>query len=44
MNKLNELLNELNAIIKQSKNLNEPDTRQYILALIEQIYNETLED
>ena len=44
MNKLNELLNELNAIVKQSKDLNKPEIKQYILALIEQLQNETLED
>lgn len=44
MNKLNELLNELNAIVKESQDLNQPEIKQYILALIEQMENETLED
>lgn len=44
MNKLNELLNELNAIVKETQDLNQPEIKQYVLSLIEQIYNETLED
>ena len=44
MNKLNELLNELNHIVRESKDLNQPEIKQYMLALIEQLYNETLED
>ena len=44
MNKLNELLNELNQVVRQSKDLNQPEVKQYILALIEQLQNETLED
>lgn len=44
MNKLNELLNELNAIVKETQDLNIPEVKQYILALIEQLQNETLED
>lgn len=44
MNKLNELLNELNVIVKESQDLNQPEIKQYILALIEQMENETLED
>lgn len=43
MNKLNELLNELNAIVRQSKDLNQPEIKQYILALIEQMENELLD-
>ena len=44
MNKLNELLNELNYIVRESKDLNQPEIKQYMLALIEQLQNETLED
>ena len=44
MNKLNELLNELNAIVKESQDLNQPEIKQYILGLIEQAQNELLED
>ena len=41
---MNDLLNELNAIVKESQDLNKPEIRQYILGLIEQLQNELLED
>ena len=44
MNKLNELLNELNQIMRDNNDLNNKETRQYILALIEQLQNEAMED
>ena len=47
MTKLQRLLEELNAIMRDNNDLNKPDTRQYILGLIEQInnfVNELLED
>lgn len=44
MNKLNELLEELNYIVRESKDLNKPEVKQYVLSLIEQLHNETLED
>lgn len=44
MNKLNELLNELNAIVKETQDLNKPEIKQYILALIEQMESELLEE
>lgn len=44
MNKLNELLNELNAIVKETQDLNKPEIKQYILALIEQLDNEINEE
>ena len=43
MNKLNELLNELNAIVKETQDLNKSEIRQYILGLIEQMENELLD-
>ena len=44
MRRLNDLFNELNAIVKESQDLNKPEIKQYVLSLIEQLQNELLED
>lgn len=44
MTKLQRLLEELNAIMRDNNDLNKPDIKQYILALIEQLQNEAMEE
>lgn len=44
MTKLQRILEELNAIMRDNNNLNKPEIKQYILGLIEQAQNELLED
>ena len=44
MNKINELLNELNQVVKESQDLNIPEVKQYVLSLIEQLDNEINEE
>lgn len=44
MNKLQRLLEELNAIVRDNNDLNELEVRQYVLGLIEQLQNEAMEE